>query len=43
MVKRYDTDPETAAHAFYIFDKDGLITQDRANLTELEENFPKIR
>lgn len=34
---------EEANQRFYVLDKDGLISQDRGNIEELESNFDNIR
>lgn len=43
MVEKYGLSVEEANARFFVLDKDGLISADRDNLTELEENFDNIR
>jgi len=43
MALRMDVTMEEAAEQFYILDKDGLITKNRKNLSELERSFHNLK
>jgi len=43
MMDKYGMTKEEANQRFYVLDKDGLISQDRGNIEELESNFDNIR